>query len=115
MTDTENNSGFWLLLAIVILVLSVGSFYLLEQTLIIRVILLLVGVGLSVFTFMRSEQGKKVHSFIIETKIELKKVIWPSRIETVKMTITIIIVVIIISIFLWIIDSLLLWSVQQII
>ncbi len=113
--EDSNNSGFWLLLAIVILVLSVGSFYLLEQALIVRVILLLLGVGLSIFTFLRSEKGKKVYDFIIQTKIELKKVVWPSRSETTKMTITIIIVVIIISIFLWMIDSILLWFVQQII
>ena len=114
-TEKEDTSSFWLWLAVVVFVASVGSFYLIEQVLFIRVIVLLFGVAIATFIATKSEKGKKAVGFIKETRIELKKVFWPTRQETAKMTLTVFIVVVIISLFLWLIDSILLWVVQRII
>ena len=51
-------------------------------------------------------------SFLIETKIELRKVVWPTRDETMKTTGMIMVAVVIVAIFLWMVDALLSWLVQ---
>ena len=57
--------------------------------------------------------GDRVKEFIGESQFELRKVIWPTRQETVQTTIVIIIVVAIISILLWVIDLLLGWVILE--
>ena len=115
MTEIEdNNKGvFWLWSGIAIFVVSIASFYILEQTAFTKTIIILIGTGIALFLAMQSSQGKAALFFIQETKIELKKVFWPTRPETIKMTITVMIAVVIVALFLWLVDSILLWLVQQ--
>jgi preprotein translocase subunit SecE len=49
-----------------------------------------------------------------ETRIELRKVVWPTRQETIKTTGFVLIAVIIVAIFLWIVDAFFTWGVQSI-
>ena len=53
--------------------------------------------------------------FIREVQVESKKVVWPERKETIQATFMVFVMVIIISIFLYGIDSLLGWLVQKVI
>lgn len=48
---------------------------------------------------------KKWINFVKEAKEELRKVTWPDRDEVTSFTIVVVITVIIISIFLWFIDT----------
>jgi preprotein translocase subunit SecE len=48
---------------------------------------------------------KKVQRFFHEVRIELKKVNWPSRRELLLFTGIVIIVILIIGVFFWILDS----------
>jgi len=47
---------------------------------------------------------QKIVQFLLEVKIELKKVAWPSRKQTMGSTVVVIVLVIIISIFLGVVD-----------
>jgi preprotein translocase subunit SecE len=47
---------------------------------------------------------QKVTQFLKEAKVELKKVVWPSRKQTMASTAVVIIIVFIVSIYLGIID-----------
>ncbi len=53
--------------------------------------------------------------FIREVQIEAKKVVWPERKETIQATLMVFVMVVVISIFLYGIDSLLGWLVQKVI
>jgi preprotein translocase subunit SecE len=53
--------------------------------------------------------------FVREVQVEAKKVIWPERKETIQATLMVFVMVIIISIFLYGVDSLLSWLVQKVI
>jgi preprotein translocase subunit SecE len=44
-------------------------------------------------------------SFVRESRDELKKVAWPERDEIINFTIIVLVTVVIVSLFLWIIDS----------
>jgi preprotein translocase subunit SecE len=101
--------------SILIVIASLAVFYLdplgLVTTL-YKVLLLLVGLVIAGLIFFKSPQGKRFSTFINETKIELRKVVWPTRDETVKTTGMIMVAVVIVAIFLWIVDAFFSWMVQ---
>ncbi|HET9483480.1 MAG TPA: preprotein translocase subunit SecE [Xanthomonadales bacterium] len=53
--------------------------------------------------------GRRGREFLAESHFELRKVVWPTRQETIQTTIVVIIVVMILSIILWLIDLFLGW------
>jgi len=53
--------------------------------------------------------------FLREVQIETKKVVWPERKETVQATLMVFVMVVLISLFLYGVDSLLSWLVQKVI
>jgi preprotein translocase subunit SecE len=52
-----------------------------------------------------SKSFRTIFTFIREAKEELKKVTWPSRDEVTSFTIVVVVTLIIISLFLWLVDS----------
>jgi len=103
------------ILSIVILVASLAVFYLNPlalTSLLFKVLIFVAGLVVVGLVFISGSEGKSFVSFMKETKIELKKVVWPTREETTKTTGMIIIAVIIVSIFLWIVDAFFTWMVQ---
>jgi preprotein translocase subunit SecE len=117
-TDNQKQSLGQLnaVLAIAILIASIALFYLepLTQVTLYKVLILLVGVVVAAFVFTQSLQGEKFIHFAKETRIELRKVVWPTREETIKTTGMIMIAVVIVSIFLWIVDAFFTWGVSSI-
>lgn len=57
--------------------------------------------------FLRTTKGAEFWDFAKESRVELRKVVWPTRQETVQSTITVAIMVFIMSILLWMVDSVL--------
>jgi|SRR5699024_1736447 len=51
--------------------------------------------------------GKKTRNFFGETRFEMRKVVWPTRDETVKTTIVVIVVVVLLALLLGLIDLIL--------
>jgi preprotein translocase subunit SecE len=57
-------------------------------------------------------QGKAAWEFAADARVELRKVVWPTRKETVQMTLVVVVMVIVVAIFLWIVDWGLIKAVQ---
>ena len=51
------------------------------------------------------EKGTRIATFLSETKVELKKVTWPTKQELIANTIVVIIAVVLCAALIWIIDS----------
>ena len=66
-----------------------------------------------VFSFFTA-QGKQVFSFAKEAKLELQKVVWPTRQETIQTTSIVMVMVAITGFVLWGIDSGMLWAIGKI-
>ena len=79
-----------------------------------KVLITIVFFGIAVTVFIKSSQGDRFVHFLKETRIELRKVVWPTRQETMKTTGIIMIAVIVVAIFLWIIDAFFTWGVGSI-
>jgi preprotein translocase subunit SecE len=103
------------IIAIIIFIASLAIFYVNPlgfETALYKALILLSGVAIALVVFLSSSDGTKFKTFLSQTKIELRKVVWPNKDETVKTTIMIIIAVIVVSIFLWLVDSLFSWMVS---
>ena len=92
---------------------AIGGFYYFEdQPTWVRVIALLVAVGISALIALQTAMGKAAWDFRREAIIEVRKVVWPTRKETVQTTMVVLVVVIIMALLLWALDSLLAWAVR---
>ena len=103
-------------ISIVILLCSIALFYLNPFVLntLFKVLILLFSLVVAAYFFIKSAQGERFLYFLKETKIELRKVVWPSREETMKTTGMVMIAVIVVAIFLWIVDAFFTWGVKSI-
>ncbi len=115
-TETQiKESLLSMIVSILIVIASLVVFYvdpLGLNTTLYKVLALLAGVALAGFIFFRSPQGARLTLFLKGTKIELRKVVWPTRDETIKTTGMIMIAVVIVAIFLALVDSFFSWLVQ---
>ena len=97
-------------LALLLLVAGVAGFYLLaEQAMILRVLAVLAGVGLSAAVAWQTEPGRQFFGFAKEATNEAKKVVWPTRKETLQTTGLVFAFVVIMAFFLWLTDKSLEW------
>ena len=97
-------------LAVLLLVAGVAGFYLLaEQAMILRVLAVLAGTGLASAVAWQTEQGRRFFAFAKEATTEAKKVVWPSRKETMQTTGLVFAFVVVMALFLWLTDKNLEW------
>ena len=68
------------------------------------------GILLGVLVFAFSQYGRNFWQFVLESRIELRKVFWPSRQETFTTTMVVLVFVVIASTFFWLLDLLLAYA-----
>ena len=97
-------------LALLLVAAGVAGFYLLgEAALILRVLAVLAGVAAGTVVAWFTEPGQRFFSFSQEAWAETKKVVWPSRKETMQTTGIVFAFVVVMAIFLWLTDKSLEW------
>lgn len=78
-----------------------------DYSLLLRVIVLLIIFAGSVTVMLTTAPGRQLWRFVADARMELRKVVWPTREETVQTTIIVIIMVLVLGIVLWLFDALL--------
>ena len=68
------------------------------------------GFLLGLVVFALSQYGRNFWQFVLESRIELRKVFWPSRQETFTTTMVVLVFVVIASTFFWLLDLLLAYA-----
>ena len=97
-------------LAVVMVLASVAGFYLLsKQGQVTQWGALIAGLVVAVVIFMTSESGRQFLAFGRDSVREVKKVVWPTRKETVQMTLYVFAFVVVMAVFLWMTDKTLEW------
>ena len=89
----------------------VGYYYYTEWSGLARFSLLLAGIVAAAAVGAFTAAGRSMREYLVESQFELRKVVWPTRDETVRTTLVIIVVVIILSLLLGLIDLILKWIV----
>jgi preprotein translocase subunit SecE len=105
----------WVAVVLLVTVAVVGNNYFSEESLLYRLIAILVLAGLAGFIGLQTVKGKAFSVLAREAKTEIRRVVWPTRQETVQTTLIVLAVVIFMSLVLWGVDSLLGWIVSAVI
>ena len=115
--NIKSGSDQWkTILAIAIVIAALALYYVnpLNFNTLTKVLITLLWFVIAGAVFIKSTQGDRFLHFLRETRIELRKVVWPTREETAKTTGIIMIAVVVVAIFLWIIDAFFTWGVRSI-
>ena len=106
---------FKLLLAIVVLIGGIVGFYYYEaESQLYRVLGVVFASVVAIAISSTTNIGQNLIGFGREARMEVRKVVWPTRQETLQTTFMVLVAVIIIGIFLWLIDMLLAQAIQMI-
>ena len=113
-THDDNQSGILdtlkLLLAAAALVGGLFAYYYYpEVSLPLRVLMVLFGTAAGVAIALTSTQGKRLWAFVQGSRIEIRKVVWPTKQETTQTAIAVFVFTLIMALFFWGLDSFLLW------
>lgn len=101
---------------LVLVIASIAGFYFLgAQGPAAQWGVLLVGLVAAAAVFLVSEQGKQLIGFAKDSWKEVKKVVWPSRKETLQMTLYVFAFVVIMALFLWLTDKTVEWVLYDLI
>lgn len=101
--------------ALIVAAAVVGFYIYSDQSTPLRVAGLLAAVGVAAWIGLQTEPGRTLWNFILEAQLEVRKVVWPTRQETVQTTLLVIGVVILAALILWGLDSVLGWAVKKLI
>jgi preprotein translocase subunit SecE len=92
----------------------VGYYYYADYSSLLRTIGLLLGFALAVVVGLQSAQGRDLWRFIQGSRVEMRKVVWPTREEAIQTTIAVLLFALIMGVFFWLLDLLLLWVTRMI-
>ena len=96
--------------AVAILLMSVFSFYYFpELSVLIRVLVVIFSVVMSLLIFFKTQRGLIFWEFLQGSRVEMRKVVWPTKQETIQTTLTVFVFVLVLGIFFWLLDFLLLY------
>lgn len=94
----------WLVAIGLVVAGVVGYNMLADHSALLRVGVVILAVVLALFTLLQTSKGQGFWKFAKEARTELRKVIWPTTNETVRTTIAVMVMVIILGLFLWFLD-----------
>ena len=101
-----------LVLAIGILIAGIAGFYYFSaQALLYRVLGVIAVAGVAVALIYNTALGGSIWGFIKEARMEVRKVIWPTRQETVQATLVVVALVFLVGLILWLLDMFLFWGI----
>lgn len=98
----------WLLSGALLLAGVLAFQYLPQYGLLIRAVMVLFTMVAALGLAATTPQGKQLLVFFNGAKAETKKVVWPTKQETIQSTIVVMVAVAVFSVFMWLVDSLLL-------
>ena len=109
--DKSSSGVMMVALAVVIALAGVCAFSLLcDQSLLVRLAALIGGLVLAVVVAYMSPAGKRFIAYGTESYDELRRVVWPTRKETLNSTGMVIAFVVIIAVFLFLVDKIIEWG-----
>ncbi len=119
MTDTTDNTiadKVKLTVAVALVVAGIAGYYLLAaNALVLRILAVIAGIAAGVALAWTSAPGRDFVVFAREALVELKKVVWPTRKETMQTTAAVFAFVVVMAVFLWLSDKTLEWVLYDLI
>ena len=105
-----------LIAAVVVIIAGIAVFYVFgDMSVLLRALIVVVSVVVAGGVALTSTPGKNAWQFAIGTRAEIRKVIWPSRRETMQSTLVVILMVLVVGIYLWMLDALSFWAIYDLV
>ncbi len=119
-TETSQSGVLDILKLLISAALLVGGlygyyFYENDLALPLRALMVLGGTGVGIAVAMTSTQGQRLWHFIQGSRVEIRKVVWPTRQETTQTAIAVFVFTFILAMFFWALDSGLLWLTRKLV
>jgi len=115
-TEVENSGLDTAKLGLALLLVAAGIFgfyYFEAESQLLRVLGILAIVLIAFLVVATTAIGRKGLGYAKDSRLEVRKVVWPTRQETVQTTIAVLVVVLIVAIMLWLVDMFLGWGVRS--
>ena len=117
-TEAQQSRGDvfkWAVVVVLVAAAVIGNNYFSAESLLYRLIAVLALAGVAGSIVLLTDRGQAFFKLAKEAKTEIRRVVWPTRQETVQTTLIVLAVVIFMSLVLWAVDSLLGWVVSAVI
>ena len=111
-SDSRFDNVKWVLVLILVGAGVYGNSYFADQSLLYRVLGLLGLAMVAGLVALQTTQGAAFWTLTKESRTEIRKVVWPTRQETVQTTLIVLGFVLLVALFLWGLDALLGWLVS---
>ena len=99
--------------SVVFVVAGVAAFYYFSDiALLYRVLGLIVAVLIAAGMMLTTGISQGIWQFAIEARQEVRKVVWPTREETMRTTLLVFAMVTVVGLILWMLDMFLFWGVR---
>jgi preprotein translocase subunit SecE len=95
----------WLIVAVIVGAAVYANSYFAAESVLLRVIGLLAAAGVAGWIAAQTVKGRAFVNLCLDARVEIRKVVWPSRQETTQTTIVVLIVIFIVALILWLLDS----------
>ena len=109
-TYNMQNSIRWIIGLIFLGAAVYGNSYFYQEPLLYRVIGVIVVSGLGLFILTTTLEGKEALKTVIDSRTEIRRVVWPTRTETTQTTLIVLVAITIAALILWGLDSLFGWA-----
>jgi preprotein translocase subunit SecE len=113
--ETQDGRGDSLKLGFAILLMCAGVYgfyYFADVMVVVRVLGLLLVAAVSMAVVYQTGLGRQVVGFVAGAQNEVRRMVWPTRTETLQTTMAVIFIVLVVGVFLWLLDMVLLSAVQ---
>jgi preprotein translocase subunit SecE len=119
-TETSQSGALDIVKLVIAAAVIIGGlysyyYYEFELALPIRVLIVLGGGRASIAIGMMSTQGQRLWHFIQGSRVEIRKVVWPTKQETTQTAIAVFVFTLIMAVFFWLLDSGLLWLTRRLV
>ena len=103
-----------LVLAVATLLAGIGGYYWFSDLPVaVRILMVLAGLGIGAALLFWSAQGQVLWQYIQGSRVELHKMVWPTRQETLQTTLVVFVFVLLLGVFFWLVDMLLAWATRH--
>ena len=94
----------WVVVAVIVGAAVYANSYFAAESLLLRIIGLLVAASVAGWIAVQTQKGAALWNLCLEARVEIRKVVWPSRQETTQQTVVVIVVIIVLALILWLLD-----------
>ncbi len=113
---SPRDNMLWAVSLLILLAGVVGFFHFADEVMtLIRAVGLLVALVIALIVANKTARGRMMFSFMRETDVERRKVVWPNRQETFQTTLMVLVLTLIAAVLLFLMDTLFGWIIRRLI